>query len=154
MKKITVLLFAAALCFCLFSCAERMAGAAFVEADEDEQESKHPIEIEIEKRIEDSGYSTIGTVEAYEYGAKEWDKLLNKNYQELMKRLSKEEQEALRASQREWIKHRDLEFAFNGKYWAKFEGTMYTPFPYAFQCNFVRDRALRLGYYLEDLNDM
>ena len=151
MKKTTVFALAAVLCFCLFSYTERVAGAAFVNPDEDEQESKHPIDLELEKRL-DAAVSTIAMVEAYEQTLADWDKLLNKNYQELMKILSKEEQEALRASQREWIKFRDLEFTFNGKYWAKFKGTMYTPFPYAFQCNFVRDRALRLGYYLEDLD--
>ena len=142
MKKITVFWLAAVLCFCLFSGA-RMAGAY-------EVIEKHPIDVALDKRLE-AGPTTHGTVEAYEYAAKEWDKLLNKNYNALMKKLSKEEQDKLRASQREWIKYRDLEFAFNEKYWGKFQGTMYITFPYAFQCNFVRERALRLGYYLEDL---
>jgi hypothetical protein len=31
---------------------------------------------------------------------------------------------------------------------------MYRPFPYAFQSDFIRERALRLGYYLEDLEDL
>jgi uncharacterized protein YecT (DUF1311 family) len=111
---------------------------------------KHPIDIAIESKM-DADPSTAGMVEAYEWGIKEWDKLLNKNYNALIKKLGKEDQELLRASQREWIKYRDLEFKFNENYWAGFQGTMYVTFPLAFQSNFVRERALRLGYYLEDL---
>lgn len=144
MKKITVFLFAVGLCFCLLTGAARMASAYEVPVN-------HPIDVELAKRIAESSSAAAGAVEAYEYAAEEWNKLLNKNYNALMQRLNKEEQETLRASQREWIKYRDLEFAFNKKYWSKFSGAMYVPSPYAFKCNFVRDRALRLGYYLEDL---
>ena len=143
MKKITISLFAAVLCFCLFVFAE--TALAYVMAE------NHPIDIEMSRMIDEDS-STAGVMEAYEYASKEWDKLLNENYKALMGKLSKQEQEKLRASQREWIKYRDLEFAFNEEYWSKFMGTMYIPFPYAFQSNFVRERALRLGFYLEDLN--
>jgi uncharacterized protein YecT (DUF1311 family) len=110
----------------------------------------HPIDIAIEEKIDENG-SNFGMIEAYEWGIQEWDKLLNQNYQALMKKLKKGDQERLRASQREWIKYRDLEFKFNTEYWAGFKGSMYLPFPFAYQSNFIRERALRLGYYLEDL---
>jgi uncharacterized protein YecT (DUF1311 family) len=70
-----------------------------------------------------------------------------------MKKLSKKEQDKLRASQREWIKYRDLEFDFSGNFWSKFNGTMYKVLPYEFQSNFVRERALQLGVYLEQANE-
>ena len=144
MKRIYILLSAAVVCMCLFGGAERMAEAySAVE--------KHPIDLKLEKMIEESPTATAGVAEAYEYATQEWDKLLNKNYNSLMKLLKKDEKEMLKSSQREWIKYRDLEFKFNEKYWLKFSGTMYVPFPYAYQCNFVKERALRLGYYLEDL---
>ena len=142
MKKSFVL--AAVLCFCLFLCAEKTASAYVLD-------EKHPIDVEMERMLDENS-STAGVIEAYEYASKEWDKLLNENYRALMQRLTKEEQDKLRASQREWIKFRDLEFAFNAEYWSKFMGTMYRPFPLAFQCDFVRERALRLGFYLEDLD--
>ena len=144
MKKVNVSVLAAILCFCLFS--EAVKAASAYEAAE-----IHPIDIAIEEKI-DADPSTVGMIEAYEWGIQEWDKLLNKNYSALMKKLGKEDQERLRASQREWIKFRDLEFAFNENYWGGFEGTMYRTFPFAFKSDFVRERALRLGYYLEDLN--
>jgi len=111
----------------------------------------HPIDIALEKKI-DADPTTAGMMEAYQWACEEWDKLLNQNYNALLKKLDKENQERLRASQREWIKYRDLEFVFNENYWGSFEGTMYRAFPYAFQSDFIRERALRLGYYLEDLN--
>ena len=116
-----------------------------------EEVKNHPLDIALEKRLNDAP-STAGMMEAYEWACKEWDKLLNANYKALMSKLDKENQERLRASQREWIKYRDLEFDFNGNYLGSFEGTMYRIFPYSYQSDFVRERALRLGYYLEDLN--
>jgi uncharacterized protein YecT (DUF1311 family) len=149
MKKAMLFLLAVIMCFCCFSGTERMASAAYAE----ENGEKHPIDAELEKRL-DADFSTSGMVEAFVQTSKEWDKLLNENYNALMKKLSKEEQDKLKASQREWIKYRDLEFAFNKKYWEKFSGTMYIPLPYSFQCDFVRGRALQLGSYLKDLEDM
>ena len=143
MKKITISIFAVVLCFCLFSGMERAASAYVVV-------EKHPIDIEMERMLEEDS-STAGIWLAYEFAMKEWDKLLNENYRALMQKLSQEEQNKLRAAQREWIKYRDLEFAFNETYWDGFHGTMYITRSTAYQWMFVRERALRLGYYLEDL---
>ena len=117
-----------------------------------EKAEKHPIDMEMERML-DENPTTAGLWPAYAFAMKEWDKLLNENYKALMQKLTKEEQEKLRASQREWIKYRDLEFAFNEKYWEQFMGTMYVGNSTAYQLMFVRERALRLGYYLEDLSE-
>ena len=117
-----------------------------------EEESAHPIDVEYERRI-DADPSTSGMIDASVWAAKEWDKLLNKNYQELMKNLSEGEQSKLRASQRKWIEYRDLEFAFNAEYWSKFQGTLYRVIPYDHQAEFVKTRALELGGYLENLEE-
>ena len=143
-RLINVLALASVLCFCLFG-ADKMTVWAY------EEIKKHAIDVALEERI-DADSSTFGTIEAYEWAAQEWDKLLNDNYNALMKKLDKENRERLRASQREWIKYRDMEFAFNENYWGGFDGTMYSVFPFAYRSNFVRERALRLGYYLEDFN--
>jgi len=145
MKRTTIFVYAVILCFCLLAGMERVA-LAYVVIE------KHPIDIEMERMLEENP-STAGLWPAYEYAMKEWDKLLNENYNALMKKLTKVEQEKLRASQREWIKYRDLEFAFNETYWSGFKGTMYVGNSTAYQWMFVRERALRLGYYLEDLNE-
>jgi uncharacterized protein YecT (DUF1311 family) len=113
---------------------------------------KHPIDVELEKKI-DADSSTAGMIKASRWAEGEWDKLLNKNYQALMKRLSKEEQTQLKASQREWIKFRDAEFDFNENFWGGFDGTMYRVFSPSFRSDFVRGRAIQLGSYLNDLNE-
>jgi uncharacterized protein YecT (DUF1311 family) len=124
------------------------AGDTAAFADDDEV-TKHPIDIELEKRI-DADPSTAGMVEASYWAEEEWDKLLNKNYQALMKKLDKENQEFLRASQREWVKYRDLEFKFSGNFYGGFDGTMYRVIAAGFRADFVRNRALQLGSYLEE----
>jgi len=113
---------------------------------------KRPIDIELEKKI-NADSSTYGMLDAYKWAEGEWDKELNKNYQALMKRLKKDEQAKLKASQRQWIKYRDAEFDFNGKFWSSFDGTARTVFASSFRSDFVRDRALQLGYYLADLDE-
>ena len=145
MKKITVVMLPLMVCFCLFSTMTR-TGSAY------EEVKNHPIDLALEKKI-DADPSPAGMVEAYEWAIEAWDKLLNENYNALAKKLDKENQERLRASHREWIQYRDLEFRFNSEYWGTFQGSMYVSFPLAYQSNFVRERALRLGYYLNDLKE-
>ena len=147
MKKTTIFVLAAVLCLCLFSCEERAALAAYVSPDDEEE--KHPIDAELEKRL-NADPTTVGMMEAYQQTLADWDKLLNKNYNTLMQKLSKEQQAKLRASQREWIKYRDLEFEFRASVYSNMEGTIYLLAPGIFQCNFVKDRALSLGYLLSE----
>jgi uncharacterized protein YecT (DUF1311 family) len=130
---------------CVLAAAFCFANLAFAEGEAE----KHPIDAELEERI-DADPSTAGMVEASQWAEGEWDKLLNANYQALMKKLGKENQEKLKASQREWIKFRDLEFAFSGNFYGGLDGTMYRVVAADFRTNFVRERALRLGSYLEE----
>ena len=143
MKKTTVFVFAIFLCFCIFSGEIRTASA-------DEQ---HPIDAEVEKRME-ADYSTAGMLNALQYGYDEWDKLLNANYNALMKKLSKKQQEKLRASQREWIKFRDLEFEFNRGFFSDDRGSLGRVSGMSFMRDFVKERALTLGYYLAEFESL
>jgi uncharacterized protein YecT (DUF1311 family) len=112
-----------------------------------EEENNHLIDIEFQERL-DSDPSTAGMIEASEWAEKEWDNLLNANYRELMKYLSKEEQTKLKASQHKWLEYRDLEFAFSAEFWSNFDGTMYRAFAPGDRMEFVKARALKLGEYL------
>ena len=143
MKKITVFVFASILCFCLFSGMERAASA---------EDEKHPIDVEVERRLE-ADYSTAGMLDAIQYGYDEWDKLLNANYKALMEKLSKEQQEKLRASQREWIKFRDLEFKFNSDFFSD-RGSLGRVEGLSFASDLVKERALTLGRYLAEFESL
>jgi uncharacterized protein YecT (DUF1311 family) len=138
-RKFVLALFVLAVALCF-------AGGAFA----DDEGEKHPIDAELEERI-DADPSTAGMIEACQWAEGEWDKLLNENYQALMKKLDKKNQDRLRASQREWVKFRDLEFAFNGNFYGGMDGTMFQTIAVGDRADFVRERALKLGSYLNSL---
>jgi uncharacterized protein YecT (DUF1311 family) len=123
-----------------------LCGTAFAE------DEKHPIDIEVEKRMGGS-YNTVNMLEALQYGYDEWDKLLNKNYNALMKELNEEQQAKLRASQREWIKFRDLEFEFSSDFFAD-KGSLGRVNDLSFASGFVKERALALGRYLAECESL
>ncbi len=106
----------------------------------------HPTDSVLAEKLGEAE-TTIDIIEAYTYAHKEWDKELNENYKALMLDLSKARQEQLRASQREWIKHRDLEFKFNADFHKDKGGSMAGINIAEFQCDFVRKRARELGAY-------
>ena len=92
--------------------------------------------------------STSGMTDCNEKEYSAWDSELNKNYNALMKILSEKQKVALKASQVQWIKFRDLEFATSGAIYNEMDGTMYIPMSVASRTRVVRDRALQLlAYY-------
>jgi uncharacterized protein YecT (DUF1311 family) len=98
--------------------------------------SKHPIEIAMERKIEENP-STAGMIEAITDAHKAWDALLNRNYQKLQSLLSEDEAVLLKGAQRAWIAFRDM------------EGTMYRPMHNYAGMDLVKARALELGRRLE-----
>jgi uncharacterized protein YecT (DUF1311 family) len=115
-------------------------------------ESKHPIDKALDACIDKNG-STAGMVECTDKAYAAWDKELNKNYAELMRKLKPPQKEALRLSQLEWIKHRDLEFRFLDSMFDTFQGTMYIPMRIGAHLDIVKSRALELKTHLEIYND-
>jgi uncharacterized protein YecT (DUF1311 family) len=134
------------LAVCVLMVAFACANLAFA----DDEAPKHPIDAELEERI-DADSSTVGMIEACQWAEGEWDKLLNENYQALMKKLDKKNQAVLKASQREWIKFRDLEFEFIGSFYGGMDGTIFLTIAAGGRADFVRERALKLGGYLSSL---
>jgi len=57
----------------------------------------------------DIDYTTYSMIEAIYEAEKEYDRLLNKYYHILLKKLEPEDQESLKQVQRDWIKFRDSE---------------------------------------------
>jgi uncharacterized protein YecT (DUF1311 family) len=110
--------------------------------------SKHPIEIAMERKIEENP-STAGMIEAITDAHKAWDALLNRNYQKLQSLLSEDEAVLLKGAQRAWIAFRDKELEELAMLYGKMEGTMYRPMHNYAGMDLVKARALELGRRLE-----
>lgn len=112
-------------------------------------EDKHRIDIMLDSCLNiTENMSTMGMVECTENAAKEWDKEMNRIYTKLKQVLAPEDFEKLQASQREWIKFRDLEIEAINSIYGKMEGTMYIPMNVSAIMELTRDRALQLQSYL------
>ena len=72
------------------------------------------IERMLQKRME-IDYSTAGIVKATYDAEAEYDKLLNKYYQWLLKKLNDSDKEYLKQSQRNWLQFRDSERKLNAE---------------------------------------
>ena len=115
------------------------------------QPKPHPIDIAVTQCMEENS-STAGMVQCLQKGYEKWDEELNKQYKKLNARLSKEQKAALQASQREWVKFRDLELAYLTELYATQEGTMYRVVLATEQLEVIKRRALILGKHNELLD--
>ena len=80
----------------------------------------------------------------------QWDDELNVNYKALRTKLQNQGQkDALKASQLEWIKFRDLEFAFIESQFEGLEGSMYPNLIIRYKLEITRQRALGLKTYVD-----
>ena len=114
--------------------------------------AQHPIDKALDACIDKNG-STAGMVECTDKAYAAWDKELNKNYGELMRALNPKQKEALRLSQLEWIRHRDLEFKFLDSMFDTFQGTMYIPMRVGARLDVIKQRAVELKQNLELYQD-
>jgi uncharacterized protein YecT (DUF1311 family) len=115
-------------------------------------EESDPIDQKLEECIK-KNFSTAGMNSCSNAAYEEWDKLLNDVYKKLLSKLAKDAREALKNSQREWIKYRDAEFRFVNAYYDGFQGSVWTNLNHGDHVNLIRARALKLKSYLE-LMDM
>jgi uncharacterized protein YecT (DUF1311 family) len=117
-----------------------------------QEQTQSPIDKALDACIEKNG-STAGMTQCTETAFTAWDKELNRSYGEFMRQLKPAQKEALRLSQLEWIKYRDLEFKFIDAMYDSFEGTMYIPMRVDARLEVVKKRALELKHYLETYKD-
>ena len=116
------------------------------------QESKHPIDVWFANCVAQDD-STAGQRNCYGNAYGLWDKELNLQYKNLMKRLDANGQKALKASQMSWLKFRDAEskladLIVNGK-----DGTMWLIVGDGDRMELIRKRALELKKYREILDE-
>lgn len=114
-------------------------------------EEKHPIDKECEKcHSIEANQTTMGMIDCEAKAAASWDKELNKNYNALLKTLSKAEQEKLRASQRKWIAYRDAELDFSNTMYRNRDGSMWGIVAASRHREITRTRALELKMYMNE----
>ncbi|MDX6574728.1 MAG: hypothetical protein QOE96_681 [Blastocatellia bacterium] len=113
-----------------------------------QEQTQHPIDKALETCIDKNG-STAGMVECTDKAYAAWDKELNQNYGELMRRLKSSPKETLRLAQLEWIKYRDLDFKLIDSVYDTMQGTMYIPMRIDARMEVVKKRALELKGYLD-----
>jgi len=113
------------------------------------------IEKLLSKRIS-IDYSTAGMTKAAYDTEVEYDKLLNKYYQLLLKKLNDSDKEILKQTQRSWIQYRDSERKLNSEI-AKDEysggGTMQRIIVASGYVEITKKRVIELYSYLTRFND-
>lgn len=114
-------------------------------------QTSHPIDSVYSQCIE-ANPSTHGMVDCANTAAQAWDKELNTYYQLLMKALPASQKEKLRTAQRAWLSFRDLDQSFNADLYQSFDGTMWRIIEADVRTSRIRERALRLKSYYDDLN--
>ena len=116
------------------------------------QESKHPLDTWFANCVAQDDY-TAGQRNCYGDAYHLWDKELNVQYKNLMKRMDANGQKVLKVSQTSWLKFRDAEskladLIVNGK-----DGTMWLIVGDSDRMEFIKKRALELKRYREILDE-
>jgi uncharacterized protein YecT (DUF1311 family) len=118
----------------------------------EERTSKHRIDVWLEQSMSKDA-STAGMRAAINQAREMWDAEMNRVYNRLMARLSPEQQNALRESQRAWLTFRDAEGKAISSIIASKDGTMWQLTATDEGMQLVRGRVLRLLAYEQDLNE-
>lgn len=117
-----------------------------------QEASVHPIDKALDA-CTDKDSSTAGMVRCNDRAYAMWDKELNKNYTELMRKLSPAGKQLLKAAQLEWLRYRDAEFKLVDSIYDGLEGTMYIPMRIYSHLEIVKKRALELSAHLDLLSE-
>ncbi|MEO8433571.1 MAG: lysozyme inhibitor LprI family protein [Pyrinomonadaceae bacterium] len=117
-----------------------------------QEQSTHPIDKALDACIEKDG-STAGMIRCTDKAYLAWDRQLNKNYADLMRRSKAGQEAALKAAQLQWLKYRDSEFKLIDSVYDALQGTMYLPMRISERLEIVKKRALSLRGYFELLEE-
>jgi uncharacterized protein YecT (DUF1311 family) len=96
--------------------------------------------------------TTLGMIDCANRAMESWDAEMNKYYRLLLSKLSENTKVKIQISQRKWLEYRDAEFEAQGNLYSEMEGTMWQVVSANRQLQIVKDRAIELMSYYEDLN--
>ena len=116
------------------------------------QASKHPLDVWFANCVAQDD-STVGQRNCYSNAYGLWDKELNLQYKNLMKRLDANGQKLLKASQASWLKFRDAESKLTDLIVNSKEGTMWLIVGDSDRMELIKKRALELKRYREILDE-
>lgn len=103
----------------------------------------HPLDQQLQQCL-DKESSTAGMSQCYGDANKAWDKEMNAQYNQVMKKLTGEPKDKLRAAQRAWLAYRDSWMDASRSYFLSSQGTMAALSVGAQGVNLVRNQALML----------
>jgi len=96
------------------------------------------------EQCQNKAQTTIDTRECYGQAMAAWDNELNTQYQALLKDSPESVRNALRDSQRQWVKYRDSYNEATNEYYRQEQGTIWTIIAADTRMNVVKDKALSL----------
>ncbi len=107
----------------------------------------HPIDLQFESEMAQSGGVTVDMRNAQGKAHEAWDNELNREYRELMATLSGDEKDSLREAQRAWLSFRDAE---QKVWWLESisgDGTLQPVIVSDFGSDLLRARVCQLARY-------
>ena len=107
--------------------------------------------LEFDQCMEDAT-TTAEMIGCAAHAGEAWDKELNTYYKLYIAELDDANKLVLKEAQRQWIIYRDNEFKLiDTHYYSQLEGTMWHPVAAGEKMKMVKERALKLKSYYEDL---
>jgi uncharacterized protein YecT (DUF1311 family) len=112
-----------------------------------------PIDVSLSVCYDKNTAFTSGTTRCLEEAREQWEKEMNVHYAFLLKTLDPQPKRNLIKSQKAWLKYRDAEFENINTIYNTVAGTFKIPKRESDKMEVVRDRALSLKYYHDDIFD-
>jgi uncharacterized protein YecT (DUF1311 family) len=107
--------------------------------------------VPLETFVQEKATTTADFSDGYKALEEALDKELNTAYQKLMKNLPESSKEALRTSQKQWVKYRDAEFSFLSVNFNKEDfGSSYAISIGSYRTSIVEARVKELLWYLKN----
>lgn len=119
---------------------------------QEKQKKQHPIDAAYLKCLDQpENQTTVGMVNCAIEAKKAWEKEVEKYYQLLLAKVSKEHKDKLKASQEAWKNYKQKEIDFSTNMYLDMGGTMWKIVAADAETEFIKQRALLLKSHYETL---